>query len=56
MPSSFNQWLEAILPNALRLLGILVIALVLNRIFRALTNLLIKKAEGQTRTAQLREQ
>jgi moderate conductance mechanosensitive channel len=56
MPSSFNHWLESFLPNALHLLGILVIALVLNRILRGLTNLLIKKAEGQSRTAQLREQ
>jgi small conductance mechanosensitive channel len=56
MPSSFNHWLESILPNALHLLGILIIALVLSRVLRALTNLLIKPATGQARAAQLREQ
>jgi small conductance mechanosensitive channel len=44
------------LSNALHLAGILVTALVLNRILRAITNLLIKPATTQTRTAQLREQ
>jgi len=56
MPSSFNHWLELALPNALRLLGILIIALVVNRVLRALTNLLIKPASVQNRAAQLREQ
>src|SRR5437660_926710 len=35
MPSSFNRWVELTLPNALHLLGILVIALVVNRLLRA---------------------
>src|SRR2546427_8270666 len=56
MPSSFNHWLDSNLPNALHLLGILVIALVLNRLLRAVTNLVIKQASGQGRPAQLREQ
>jgi len=56
MPSSFNHWLELALPNTLRLLGILLIALVLNRLLRAVTNLLIKTAGTQGRAAQLREQ
>jgi len=56
MPSPFNHWLELTVPNGLRLLGILVIALVLNRILRALTNIIIKPAATQTRQAQLREQ
>jgi moderate conductance mechanosensitive channel len=56
MSSSFNHWLELMFPNALRLLGILTIALVLNRVLRAVTNLLIKPAAAPTRTAQLREQ
>jgi small-conductance mechanosensitive channel len=56
MPSPFNHWLELTVPNGLRLLGILVIALVLNRLLRALTNLIIKQAATQTRQAQLREQ
>jgi small conductance mechanosensitive channel len=56
MPSSFNHWLDLALPHALRLLGILVIALVLNRLLRALTNLVIKQASAPNRPAQLREQ
>src|SRR6266704_5628139 len=56
MPSSFNHWVDLTVPNALRLLGILVIALVLNRLLRAVTKLIIKPAAGQARQSQLREQ
>jgi len=56
MPSSITHWLDLNLSNAFHLLGILVIALVLNRLLRALTNLIIKQASGQGRPAQLREQ
>jgi len=56
MPSSFNHWLELAFPNALRLLGILIIALVVNRLLRAAANLVVKQASGQGRPAQLREQ
>ena len=56
MPSSLNQWLELALPHALRLFGIFVIALVLNRLLRAVTNLVIKQASAPGRPAQLREQ
>jgi small conductance mechanosensitive channel len=56
MSSTFHHWLEVTLPNALHLLGILLIALVLNRLLRAVTNLLIKRAGTQVRAAQLREQ
>jgi small conductance mechanosensitive channel len=56
MPSSFNRWLELALPNALHLIGIFVIALVLNRLLRAVTNLVIKQASAPGRSAQLREQ
>ena len=56
MPSPFNHWLDLTVPNGLRLLGILIIALVVNRLLRALTNLIIKQAATQTRQAQLREQ
>jgi moderate conductance mechanosensitive channel len=56
MPSSLNQWLEFAFPHALRLLGIFVIALVLNRLLRAVTNLVIKQASASGRPAQLREQ
>jgi len=56
MPSSFNRWLDLALPNALHLIGIFVIALVLNRLLRAVTNLVIKQAAAPGRPAQLREQ
>jgi len=56
MPEPFNHWLDLTIPNVLRLLGILVIALVVNRLLRALTNLIIKPASTQTRQSQLREQ
>ncbi len=56
MPSPFNRWFDLALTNAVPLLGILVIALVLNRVLRAVTNLLIKPAASQSRQAQLREQ
>jgi small conductance mechanosensitive channel len=56
MPSSFNRWLDLTLPNALHLLGIFVIALVLNRVLRAVTNLVIKQAGSQARAEQIREQ
>jgi small conductance mechanosensitive channel len=48
--------LELALPHALRLFGIFVIALVLNRLLRAVTNLVIKQASASGRPAQLREQ
>ena len=56
MPSSFIRWLNLALPNIFHLLGIFVIALVMNRILRAITNLLINRAASQTRAAQVREQ
>jgi small-conductance mechanosensitive channel len=56
MPSSLNHWFDLAIPNFLHLLGILVIALVLNRLLRAVTKLLVKPAASQTRAAQHREQ
>ena len=56
MPSSLNRWLDLAFPNALHLIGIFVIALVLNRLLRAVTNLVIKQASAPGRPAQLREQ
>ena len=56
MPSSFSHWVDLTVPNVLRLVGILLIALVLNRLLRALTHLIIKPAATQTRQSQLREQ
>ena len=56
MPSSLNHWLDLALPHALRLIGIFVTALVLNRLLRAVSNLVIKQASAPGRPAQLREQ
>ena len=56
MPDPFNHWLDLTIPTVLRLLGILVIALVFNRLLRAVTNLIIKPATTQARQSQLREQ
>lgn len=56
MPSSFYNWVDLSIPTVLRLLGILVIALVVNRLLRAATKLIIKQATAQTRQSQLREQ
>jgi len=56
MSSLFSHWVDLPIPSALRILGILVIALVLNRLLRALSKLIIKPAVGQNRQSQLREQ
>jgi moderate conductance mechanosensitive channel len=56
MSSSFTHWSTFAFPNVLHLLAILVIALLLNRLLRVMTNLLVKPASSQTRVAQIREQ
>lgn len=56
MSSALNHWLDLALPKAFEVLVILVIALVVNRLLRAVTNLLIKPAASQSRQSQLREQ
>jgi small-conductance mechanosensitive channel len=56
MSSPFTSWFSFTIPNALHLLAILVLALLLNRVHRQMTNLLIKPAALQTRMAQAREQ
>jgi small-conductance mechanosensitive channel len=56
MSSPFTHWINFAVPNALHLIAILVIALVLNRLLRVMTNLLVKPASSQTRVAQIREQ
>ena len=56
MPSSFNHWVDLTLPHALRLLGIFVLTLVVNRLLRTLTKLIVKPATSQTRQSQYREQ
>jgi moderate conductance mechanosensitive channel len=47
---------ELNLPHALQLLGILVLALIVNRLLQAASKLIIKTATAQTRQSQLREQ
>ena len=56
MSSPFTQWLILSIPTVLHLLGILVIAILMNRLLRASTNLLIRPAATQSRAAQAREQ
>jgi moderate conductance mechanosensitive channel len=56
MSSALLHWPQSTLPHVLRLTGIFLIALILNRILRLTTNLLIKRAGGQARAAQIREQ
>lgn len=56
MSSSILHWPEFTWPNLYHLLGILVAALIVNRILRVVTKLLIKAATTQTRAAQIREQ
>jgi moderate conductance mechanosensitive channel len=56
MSSPFSQWLYVVTPSALRLLGILILALLAIRLLRSRTNVMIKPATSQSRAAQLREQ
>lgn len=56
MSQQFLSWAEFRAANALHLAGILLVALILNRILRLTTNLLIKPAASPARAAQLREQ
>src|SRR6267143_2911279 len=56
MPSLFTHWSEFAPRNALHLLGIFVVALLVNRLLRAVTNLLIRHAATPARAAQIREE
>jgi small-conductance mechanosensitive channel len=56
MSSLFNHWVEFAPRNVLHLVGIFVLALLVNRLLRAVTDLLIKHAATQARAAQVREQ
>ena len=56
MPSSLNHWVDLALPYAVKLLGILVLALLSNRLLGAASKLIIKTSTAQTRQSQLREQ
>jgi small conductance mechanosensitive channel len=56
MSSPFTSWFGFTIPNALHVVAIPVLALLLNRFLRQMTNMLIKPAESQARLAQAREQ
>src|SRR5271163_2071907 len=59
MSSNFKDWWNwssFSLANVLHLAAILVIALILNRLLRVLTKLLVRPAASQSRAAQSREQ
>jgi moderate conductance mechanosensitive channel len=56
MSSTFIRWPEFTLIILLELAGIVVIALVVNRFLRVMTNLLVQRAPSQSRAAQAREQ
>jgi moderate conductance mechanosensitive channel len=56
MSSPFTQWLDSTIPNAIHLILIVVLALLLTRLFRSLTNSLVQPAASQTRAAQAHEQ
>ena len=56
MSSTSMHWPEFTFSGVLGIVGIFVVALVLNRFLRVMTNLMIKKAATPTRAAQVREQ
>jgi small conductance mechanosensitive channel len=56
MSSYFTHWPDFSLSNGLHLLFIVIIAILLNRLARSLTNRLIHPAASQARAAQFREQ
>jgi moderate conductance mechanosensitive channel len=58
MPNTltFTHWSEFTLRNGLHVIGIIAVALILNRLLRVVTNLVIKRAASQTRAARAREQ
>ncbi len=56
MPSLPIRWTEFTLAAVLDLVAIFIIALLINRFLRVMTNLMIKPAATQSRAAQVREQ
>jgi small conductance mechanosensitive channel len=56
MSSPFTHFFDFTIPNALHLVGILVLALICLRLLRAATGNLVKPATTQTKGAQQREQ
>jgi moderate conductance mechanosensitive channel len=56
MTESLSQWLEIAGKTGLRLLVILLVAILLTRMLKALTSRLVQMAKAQTRAGQMREQ
>jgi moderate conductance mechanosensitive channel len=56
MSNTFTHWSDFTLRNGLHLLGILAVALILNRLLRVVTNLVVKRAASSARDDQMREQ
>jgi small-conductance mechanosensitive channel len=56
MPNTFTHWSEFTVRNGLHLLGILAVTLILNRLLRVVTNLVVKRASSSARADQMREQ
>jgi small conductance mechanosensitive channel len=56
MTASLSSWTELALTHGLRLLGILLLALLLNRLLKAFTQRLVQLAASESRVAAMREQ
>jgi len=56
MTELFSKWSEFATTKGLRLLAIVIIALILIRLLKALTSRLVEMAKARTRSAQAREQ
>ncbi|MBI3663368.1 MAG: mechanosensitive ion channel family protein [Acidobacteria bacterium] len=56
MTASLSTWTEAALTSGLRLLGIVLLAVALNRVLKAFTARLVQLASSESRLALMREQ
>jgi small conductance mechanosensitive channel len=56
MVTSLSSWTEVALTSGLRLLGILLLAVLLNRLLKAFTQRLVQLASSESRMALMREQ
>jgi moderate conductance mechanosensitive channel len=56
MTESFKSWTQIAQTRGLRVLTIIIIAIIVARLLRALTNRLVEAAKSSTRIAQMREQ
>jgi small conductance mechanosensitive channel len=56
MTESFKSWTQIAQTRGLRILAIIIIAFIVARLLRALTNRLVEAAKSSTRIAQMREQ